>query len=97
MKWFWAFLILVFIGLQYRIWVGEGSLAEVWNMKAKIHQQSLENQLLRERNVQLKAEVADLKKGLKAVEERARSELGMVKEDETFYQSTSEAQQKDRE
>jgi cell division protein FtsB len=94
MKLFWAFLLLVLIGFQYRIWVGEGSLAEVWSMKAKIQQQELENQALRERNALLKAEVDDLKKGLQAIEERARSELGMIKKEETFYQSANDGQKK---
>ena len=96
MKWFWALLFLILLGLQYRLWVGEGSLAEIWSMKEKIEEQTLENQLLRERNELLKAEVADLKKGLDAVEERARSELGMVKKEETFYQLIKEAQQKQK-
>ena len=86
MKWFWILLALIFLGLQYRLWVGEGSLAEYWGLKGKIAEQQQQNQKLRERNEQLKAEVVDLKQGMEAIEERSRYELGMIKEGETFYQ-----------
>lgn len=86
MRWFWIVTSILLVTLQYRLWVGEGSLAEVWGLKGKITEQESHNQRLRERNEQLKAEVADLKQGLEAIEERARSELGMIKEGETFYQ-----------
>jgi cell division protein FtsB len=72
--------------LQYRLWVGKGSLAEVSNLKQEIS--DLEQQLvsLRERNRALQAEVEDLRSGNAAIEERARSELGMIKQGEIFYQ-----------
>ncbi len=81
-----ALLIAVLLLLQYRLWVGDGSLAEVWQLRREIAAQEAENQRLRERNRVLEAEVQDLKKGFKAIEERARSELGMIRENETFYQ-----------
>jgi len=86
MKWFWILLLLILIGLQSRLWIGEGSLAEFWLLEEKIEKQQIHNRLLEERNAVLKAEVADLKQGMEAIEERARSELGMIKQDETFYQ-----------
>lgn len=72
--------------LQYRLWVGEGSLAELHLLKQDIAQQKDELQQMRRRNQALQAEVKDLKKGLEAIEERARNDLGMIREGETFYQ-----------
>ena len=79
-------LLVAFVMLQYRLWVGKGSLAEVSILKQEISQ--LEKQLikLRERNRTLQAEVDDLRSGKSAIEERARNELGMIKEGEIFYQ-----------
>jgi cell division protein FtsB len=78
-------LLLILLALQFRLWVGDGSLAELRQLEAQVEVQQLENQELRKRNEMLESEVLDLKNGLEAVEERARSELGMVKEGETFY------------
>jgi len=78
-------LLLLFI-LQYRLWVGEGSLAEVYTLQREIAGQRQTLVQLRRRNAALQAEVADLKQGLEAVEERARSQLGMIKQGEVFYQ-----------
>jgi cell division protein FtsB len=85
---YWLFLILILLlgGLQYRLWVGDGSLAEVAELKRQIAAQQGENRHLLERNRILEAEVLELKKGMETVEERARHELGMVKEGETLYQ-----------
>ena len=84
----WIFLLLLLMlgGLQYRLWVGEGSLAQVAELKEAIAQQQTENQRLHERNRILEAEVMELKQGMETVEERARHELGMVKEGETLCQ-----------
>ena len=71
-------IFVMLIVLQYRLWVGEGSLAEVHALKQEIDSQQRELAELRNRNQQLEAEVSDLKKGLEAIEERARSELGMI-------------------
>lgn len=84
--WLFVALILVLAGLQYRLWVGEGSLAQVSELKQQIAEQQGENERLLERNRILEAEVVELKKGMETVEERARHELGMVKEGETLYQ-----------
>lgn len=81
---FWL-LIVIFVFLQLRLWIGDGSLAEVWQLRGEIEKQQQENHVLAERNRRLAAEVKDLKEGMDAVEERARSQLGMIKKDETFY------------
>lgn len=81
-----GFLVLLFVVLQYRLWVGDGSLAEAQRLRESIALQQGENGQLRERNAALEAEVRDLKQGLVAVEERARAELGMIKEGEVFFQ-----------
>ncbi|MCP4041259.1 MAG: cell division protein FtsB [Gammaproteobacteria bacterium] len=82
-------LLVVFIGLlailQYRLWVGDGSVAEVWQLKQHIQSQQEENRALVERNQMLEAEVRDFKEGLEAIEERARFDLGMIRKGETFY------------
>ena len=79
-------LILLLAGLQYRLWVGDGSLAQVTDLQRQIAEQQGENERLLERNRILEAEVLELKQGMETVEERARHELGMVKEGETLYQ-----------
>ncbi|VAW80829.1 Cell division protein DivIC (FtsB), stabilizes FtsL against RasP cleavage [hydrothermal vent metagenome] len=81
----WLLAVLVVL-LQYRLWVGDGSLAEVWDLYQQVETQKTENHELLERNQALEAEVNDLKQGLEAIEERAREELGMTRDDETFYQ-----------
>jgi cell division protein FtsB len=81
--------------LQYRLWVGEGSLAEVHALKKQVESSSAELEIMRQRNNALHAEVQDLKKGLDAIEERARSELGMIREKEEFYQIVDEPNKKD--
>lgn len=75
--------------LQYRLWDGNGSLTEVRELRAARQALIEENRKLRERNQSLAAEVLDLKQGYAAIEERARSELGMIRADETFYQIIS--------
>ena len=79
-------LFVLFLWLQYRLWVGEGSLAEVHNLKQTIQAQQAELDVLKKRNQVLEAEVRDLKKGTEALEERARTELGMIRRGEVFYQ-----------
>ena len=79
-------LIALLALVQFRLWVGDESLAEVWRLKQAIELQSSENALLRGRNQRLEAEVRDLKNGLEAVEERARLELGMIRSDEIYFQ-----------
>ena len=79
-------LLLALAALQYRLWVGEGSLAEVRQLQLQIAAQQAALVDLRERNAALQAEVDDLRGGLEAVEARARGELGMIREGETFFQ-----------
>ncbi len=86
MKWVILFLVLLFAVMQYKLWVGEGSLIEVQRLDKAIEIQRTEFQSLKARNEKLEAEVRDLKTGLAAIEERARTELGMIKKGETFYQ-----------
>ncbi len=81
-----AILIVLLLVLQYKLWFGDGNMREVWQLQAAIEEQKKQNEELRERNAALEAEVKDLKQGLDAIEERARSELGMIKKGETFYQ-----------
>ncbi len=79
-------LLTLLVALQYRLWVGEGSLAEVRTLQARVAEQHTKNAALKARNEALRAEVEDLKSGLAAIEERARSELGMIRDGEHFYQ-----------
>jgi cell division protein FtsB len=80
------FLVILLVYLQYRLWVGDGGLLELWNVHQEVEAQREENARLRERNEALNAQVLDLKQGLDAIEERAREDMGMVKQGETFYQ-----------
>ncbi len=79
-------LVFILVGLQVKLWVGNGSFAEVWRYSQAVTEQQQENARLEERNQTLDAEVLDLKKGLESIEARARSELGMIKPNETFFQ-----------
>jgi len=80
-------LIGLLLLLQYPLWIGNGGVFAVWLLDREIEAQEAENARLKERNQALEAEVNDLKQGLDAIEERARAELGMVKQGETFYQT----------
>ena len=79
-------LIGVLLYMQYTLWFGKGGIRDVQMMRTQIDQQNQEIAALKERNQSLSAEVLDLKEGLEAIEERARSEMGMIKQDEVFYQ-----------
>ena len=81
-----AILILLLVALQLKMWFGEGGYRDVQRLAERVEQQARENETLAQRNRELQAEVEDLRQGLQAVEERARSELGLIKEDEEFYQ-----------
>lgn len=78
-------LIILLAMLQYKLWLGEGGFTDVKRLEQKVAEQMAENDVLQQRNEELEAEVADLREGVEAVEERARSELGMVQEEEEFY------------
>ena len=86
MKFVTVMLFTMLLLLQYRLWIGNGSLTEVHHLQQEKELITNENELLNERNDSLAAEVLDLKQGLDALAERARSEMGMIKKEETFYQ-----------
>lgn len=82
-------MIVAILCLQYRLWVGEGSFAEVWRLQQAVQLQKDANQLLIARNNRLDAELLDLKNGYEAIEERARIGLGMIGRNETFFMVVS--------
>jgi cell division protein FtsB len=86
MKWLAVGLAVVILLLQYRVWLSGDGVRELDRLQKAVTAQRAENQQLEERNRQLGAEVRDLKTGLDALEERARSDLGMIASHETFYQ-----------
>lgn len=88
LRMYWLILVLILLlgALQYRLWVGEGSIAELHSLKREIALEESELERLRARNRELQAEVDDLREGSEAIEERARSELGMIKPGEIFIQ-----------
>jgi cell division protein FtsB len=86
MRWLAGILLALLLVLQYRLWVGSGSLAEVHALREEIADQEVELTRLRARNQSLEAEVKDLRSGLDALEERARTDLGMIKQGEVFLQ-----------
>lgn len=85
MKLLWALMIVLILLLQVRLWVGEGSFAQVWALQQSITEQRDENAELAVRNERLYAEVRNLRNQKDAVEERARMNLGLIREDETFF------------
>ena len=93
MRYLFLALLVLLVLLQYRLWVADGGFADVLRLHRDVAEQTVENTRLRERNEALDAEVKDLKQGLEAIEERAREELGMIKQDEIFYQIIEEEQQ----
>jgi cell division protein FtsB len=78
-------LLVVLILLQVRLWVGAGSIAEIVRLENAIDDQNTENAKLEARNGVLKEDVSDLRNGLDSIEERARNELGLIRQGETFY------------
>ena len=79
-------LALLIAALQYPLWLGKGSWLKAWEVDQELSKQNVENARLKARNASLDAEVRDLKTGYEAIEERARTELGMLKQDEIFFQ-----------
>lgn len=79
-------LLALLLVLQYQLWLAPDGMREVWRLRQALAVQRAENRELEARNDALAAEVADLKEGLAAIEERARTELGMVRAGETFHQ-----------
>ena len=86
MKYLSYALLGLLVLIQYPLWLGKGGWLRVWDMNRQVETQKETNLRLAVRNAGLDAEVRDLKQGLDAVEERARVELGMIKQDEVFYQ-----------
>jgi len=81
-----AVLAALVVLLQFPLWLGKGGWLRVWDLDRQVQTQKDQNAKVQKRNVALDAEVRDLKQGLDAIEERARYELGMVKQDEVFFQ-----------
>jgi cell division protein FtsB len=86
LRWLLGVLLLILVFLQYRLWIAEGSLAEQKRLERQVEEQNAINQALRERNAVLEREVLELQTGNGGVEQRAREQLGLVREGETFYQ-----------
>ena len=86
MRWLSVALVALLFLLQYPLWVGKGGWLRVWDVDNQLDQQKESNKKLEVRNAGLDAEVRDLKQGYDAIEERARYELGMIKQDEIFLQ-----------
>jgi len=89
MRWLIFLLLALLVLLQGALWLGDGGVPKVRQLRNAVSELEQENQQLLLRNQALQAEVKDLREGLEAVEERARSELGLIKEGETFYQVVS--------
>lgn len=96
MRWFLAVLVGLLFLLQYRLWFADGSLAERQRLQQQVESAEVENALLRERNNTLSREVLELKSGGAVVEERAREELGLIREGEVFYRFVEEDDRKRR-
>ena len=79
-------LVVLLLYFQFKLWVGDGGIPDVMHIQNEVDNAKIKENKLQERNKALAAEVRDLKQGLNAIEERARNELGMIKNDETFYQ-----------
>ena len=86
MRWPTLVLVALVVLLQYPLWLGKGGWLRVWDMDRQLQTQREVNQKLEQRNAALDAEVRDLKNGYDAIEERARYELGLVKDGEVFVQ-----------
>lgn len=79
-------LLILLIALEVKLWAGDGGMRDVWRLQQRLAEQKAQNLKLKLRNEKLAAEVQDLKAGKDAIEERARSELGLIKPGEVFYQ-----------
>jgi cell division protein FtsB len=86
LRWVALVLLLLLIGLQFKLWSDHGGMSKVTSLRAAVKKQGDENDKLTQRNQALAADVNDLKHGEQAVEARARAELGLIKPGETFYQ-----------
>ena len=86
MRWLLAGLLFILLVLQYRLWIADGSLAELHRLENQIDEQAHVNEQLQQRNAALEREVLDLQRGNIGLEQRAREQLGLIREGETFYQ-----------
>jgi cell division protein FtsB len=86
MRWLIGLLLVLLVLLQFKLWFGEGGVSNVSLLQERVAEQVERNAALAKRNAELQAEVDDLRERLEAVEERARSELGLIKQGEEFYQ-----------
>lgn len=94
MRWLMVGLLALIVLLQYPLWLGKGGWLKVWEYDRQLTEQKEATSKLEIRNAGLDAEVRDLKQGYEAIEERARFELGMVKQGETFIQLPEKASEK---
>ncbi len=95
MKILMLLLVVIVLALQFRLWVSSGGMREVWRLRHQVAAQQDVNEGLKERNRALAGEVQDLKDGKSAIEERARTDLGMVGPNETFFQVATEGKVSD--
>lgn len=86
LRWAALILLILLVALQVQLWTGHGGLRDLWRLQQSVAEQKKANDALKKRNETLSAEVEDLKHGKEAIEERARSELGLLKPGETFIQ-----------
>ena len=86
LRWVALILLALLLALGVKLWAGEWGFREIARLQAQIAEQKAENAKLKQRNDQLAADVEDLRSGKDAIEERARAELGLIKQDEIFYQ-----------
>ena len=96
MRWLSIALVALVVLLQYPLWIGKGGWLRVWDVDHQLQEQKDANRKLELRNAGLDAEVRDLKQGYDAIEERARFELGMIRQDEVFVQIPERTRQDDR-
>ena len=89
MRWIVVLLSVIALGLQYRLWIGPGSWADIAALQRQLGEQQQQNQRLIERNQLLEADIRDLKVGTQGVEEQARSDLALIGQNETFYMLVS--------
>jgi cell division protein FtsB len=94
MRFFTFILIILFGLLQYRLWFGKNSAPDYFTLNSELIRQQQDNDKLRQRNKLIYADTDDLKLGFEAIEERARNELGMIKENETFFRVIPQKQAK---
>ncbi|MDQ6618517.1 MAG: cell division protein FtsB [Pseudomonadota bacterium] len=95
MRWLAIILLVLIAGLQYPMWLGKGGWLQVRELERQLAKQREGNATLKARNDRLDADVRDLKTGFEAIEERARGELGMVRQDEVFFQLQNPTRAKD--